>query len=74
MNKRWKEDGATPLETGAALAVYLAGARSDGISGKLISAVWDDWERLHEHRDALSESDVYCLRRIVPGDRGHTWR
>jgi 3-oxoacyl-[acyl-carrier protein] reductase len=42
-NKTWKEKGAVPLELGASLAVYLASAESDGITGKLISAPWDPW-------------------------------
>jgi NAD(P)-dependent dehydrogenase (short-subunit alcohol dehydrogenase family) len=71
-NKQWKEKGATPLELGAALAVYLASAQSDGITGKLISAQWDPWEKLHEFKADLS-SDIYALRRIVPKDRGKSW-
>jgi NAD(P)-dependent dehydrogenase (short-subunit alcohol dehydrogenase family) len=72
-NKQWKEKGATPLDLGAGLAVYLASAESDGITGKLISAQWDPWAKLHEHRDDLARSDIYCLRRIVPEDRGQKW-
>jgi 3-oxoacyl-[acyl-carrier protein] reductase len=72
-NKQWKEKGATPLELGAGLAVYLASAESNGITGKLISAQWDPWAKLHEHRDELAKSDIYCLRRIVPEDRGKKW-
>jgi 3-oxoacyl-[acyl-carrier protein] reductase len=72
-NRQWKEKGATPLELGAGLAVYLASAESDGITGKLISAQWDPWRTLHEHREELAKSDVYCLRRIVPEDRGKKW-
>jgi len=71
-NRQWKEKGATPLELGANLAVYLAGPQSDGITGKLISAQWDPWERLHEFKGDLN-SDIYTLRRIVPKDRGKTW-
>jgi 3-oxoacyl-[acyl-carrier protein] reductase len=71
-NKQWKEKGATPLELGARLAVYLASRASDGISGKLISAQWDPWEKLHEFKADLN-SDIYTLRRIVPKDRGKTW-
>ena len=69
-NKSWKTEGATPLHLGASLAVYLASSVSDGITGKLISAPWDPWARLHEHREELGASDIYCLRRIVPEDRG----
>jgi len=72
-NKKWSEEGATPLELGAELAAYLASSASDGITGKLISAQWDPWSRLHEYRDELSGSDIYCLRRIVPEDRGKKW-
>ncbi len=71
-NRQWKDKGATPLELGANLAVYLAGAQSDGITGKLISAQWDPWEKLHELKPDLN-SDIYTLRRIVPKDRGKTW-
>jgi 3-oxoacyl-[acyl-carrier protein] reductase len=72
-NKQWKEKGATPLELGAGLAVWLASAESDGITGKLLSAQWDPWRTLAQHRDELAKSDIYCLRRIVPEDRGKKW-
>ena len=67
-----KESGGAGLEKGAALAVYLATHASDGITGKLISAVWDPWAGLAEHRDEL-KGDIYTLRRITPGERGKTW-
>jgi NAD(P)-dependent dehydrogenase (short-subunit alcohol dehydrogenase family) len=72
-NQQWKEKGATSPDLGAALAVYLASAESDGISGKLLSAQWDPWRALHEHREELAKTDIYCLRRIVPEDRGRKW-
>ena len=68
-----KAQGGTPLEKGAALAVFLGSAASDGITGKLLSAVWDPWETLAEHRDDLRQTDVYTLRRITPADRGLPW-
>jgi NAD(P)-dependent dehydrogenase (short-subunit alcohol dehydrogenase family) len=64
--------GGTPLERGAELAVWLASPDSDGITGKLLSAVWDPWRELPSHRKDLG-SDVYTLRRIVPADRGFDW-
>jgi NAD(P)-dependent dehydrogenase (short-subunit alcohol dehydrogenase family) len=67
-----KADGGAPPERGAALAVFLASSASDGITGKLLSAIWDPWETLPEHADELS-GDVYTLRRIVPKDRGFPW-
>ena len=68
-----KEQGGAPLDRGAALAVFLGSAASDGITGKLLSAVWDPWETLEEHRDDVQRTDVYTLRRIVPVDRGLSW-
>jgi NAD(P)-dependent dehydrogenase (short-subunit alcohol dehydrogenase family) len=68
-----RAEGGVPPEKGAALAAFLASAASDGITGRLLSAVWDDWERLPERRDALAGSDVFTLRRITPKDRGLTW-
>jgi 3-oxoacyl-[acyl-carrier protein] reductase len=68
-----KESGGAPLSRGADLALFLASAASDGITGKLISAVWDDWEHWPEHLNELSSSDVYTLRRIAGRDRGFTW-
>src|SRR2546427_4735792 len=60
-NKNWKEKGAVPPELGANLAVYLASAESDGITGKLISAQWDDWTRSEEHTSELqSQSNLVC--------------
>ena len=67
-----QRSGGVPLERGAALAVWLASAASDGVTAKLLSAVWDPWSELPQHLDDLV-SDVYTLRRIVPGDRGLNW-
>lgn len=72
-NRKWKDDGATSPALGAGLAVYLASAQSDGITGRLLSAQWDPWPTLHERREELAASDIYCLRRIVPEDRGKQW-
>ena len=68
-----KEAGGTPLDRGAALAVFLGSAASDGITGRLLSAVWDPWEDLPAHRADVDATDIYTLRRIVPKDRGFGW-
>jgi len=69
-----KATGGAPLGKGAALAAFLASRASDGITGRLISAVWDGWEELAQHRDELARSDIYTLRRILPADRGKSWK
>jgi NAD(P)-dependent dehydrogenase (short-subunit alcohol dehydrogenase family) len=68
-----KRDGGVPLSKGAALALFLGSASSDGITGKLLSAVWDPWESLPEHLEELRATDIYTLRRIVPHDRDLSW-
>jgi NAD(P)-dependent dehydrogenase (short-subunit alcohol dehydrogenase family) len=70
---RQRAEGGTPLERGASLCVFLASRESDGITGKLISAVWDPWESLPRHMEELNDSDIYTLRRIIPSDRGKDW-
>lgn len=66
-------EGGTPLEKGAALCVWLASAASDGVTAKLLAAVWDPWADLQQHRGDLDGTDIYTLRRIVPKDRGKDW-
>ena len=43
-----------------ALVKWLLSEKSDGITGKLISAVWDDWKLLE---DKTHSKDLYTLRR-----------
>jgi NAD(P)-dependent dehydrogenase (short-subunit alcohol dehydrogenase family) len=66
-------DGGASMDRVAKLALFLASKKSDGLTGKLISAVWDDWENWPQHLQELASSDVYTLRRIVGKDRGFTW-
>lgn len=54
------------IDNAAALCLHLASPETHGLSGKLISAVWDDWKHLEEHKMQLMASDVYTLRRVVP--------
>jgi 3-oxoacyl-[acyl-carrier protein] reductase len=70
---RQRAEGGAPLDKAAGLAVFLASAASDGITGRLISAVWDDWTGLPGRREALAASDVFTLRRVAPRDRGLEW-
>ena len=67
---QWQGGSATPLDVGADLVTFLASTESDGITGRLIAAVWDDWRNFPAQREKLAASDVYTLRRIVPEDRG----
>jgi NAD(P)-dependent dehydrogenase (short-subunit alcohol dehydrogenase family) len=62
--KEQKERGGTPPEIGAELAVFLASRKAEGLTGRLISAVWDDWKSLPSCMKELSNSAMFTLRRI----------
>ena len=64
-----KESGGSGFDNATSLAVFLASVESDGISGKLISAIWDDWEHFPTSIDALNSSDIYTIRRITEQER-----
>ena len=65
--------GGAAMSRVAELCQFLTSSAADGITGKLISAVWDPWPELPRHLDELASSDIYTLRRVVPSDRGKTW-
>jgi NAD(P)-dependent dehydrogenase (short-subunit alcohol dehydrogenase family) len=68
-----KETGGAGLSYGSDLALFLASEASNGITAKLISAVWDKWDKWPEHIEELNSNDVYTLRRIAGRDRGFSW-
>lgn len=70
---RLAEAGTAPLVRAGDLVAYLLSPASDGISGRLISAPWDPWRDLANHRVELAGSDIYTLRRITPEDRQKAW-
>ena len=72
-NQNWKQNGDTSMELGTNLAVYLSSDDSNGVTGKLISAQWDDWKNFGNHLNDLQNSDIYTIRRIVPEDRNKKW-
>ncbi|MBE0558434.1 MAG: SDR family oxidoreductase, partial [Proteobacteria bacterium] len=65
--------GTDTVARAAALCAFLASPDCDGITGKLISAVWDPWETFPSRLEELRKTDIYTLRRIVPKDRGMNW-
>jgi NAD(P)-dependent dehydrogenase (short-subunit alcohol dehydrogenase family) len=52
---------------------FLSSRSSIGITGKLISAEWDNWSEWPNNLDQLKNSDLYTLRRIAGRDRGQQW-
>jgi len=60
-------------EKAIALIEFLTSAESNGITGKLISAEWDNWREWPMHLETLQSTDVYTLRRVTGRDRGASW-
>jgi len=65
VSKRAKETAGTPPEVPADLAVFLASDESDGLTGRLISAVWDEWRNMSKERiEEIMSRELYTMRRI----------
>ena len=62
--KHMDETGGSSPDRAAGLAAFLASDRSNGLSGRLLSAIWDDWEHLEAHIEKIASSDVWTLRRV----------
>jgi 3-oxoacyl-[acyl-carrier protein] reductase len=61
--RKMEETGGVPPECAADLAVFLASERSNGLSGRLISAVHDDWKSFDSRIPEIAASDAGTLRR-----------
>jgi len=61
-----KETGGTPPELAAELMVFLASDAAAGITGRLLSAVWDDWRGMRDGRHPPLAADWFTLRRVTP--------
>jgi NAD(P)-dependent dehydrogenase (short-subunit alcohol dehydrogenase family) len=59
-----QRSGGSSLERAAELAVWLASPDSDGITGRLVSAQWDDWGSAEFARRCALDHDYATLRRI----------
>jgi 3-oxoacyl-[acyl-carrier protein] reductase len=62
-----KRTGGDSPERAAKLIVLLLSPEGAGISGRLLSAVWDPWEDLPARAADLAD-EWYTLRRITPED------
>ena len=62
--KRAKEGGVSP-NLAAELATFLASKDSEGLSGRLVSAVWDDWRHWNKKDIAkIMSNESLTLRRV----------
>ena len=64
-----KKQGGTDINKVLNLIEFLAHKKSDKISGKLISALWDNWKVFPKNKQKLNNSDIGNLRRITGKER-----
>lgn len=60
-----REAGGVSPDEAAELCVFLASDASDGLSGRFISAVWDDWRNWDKEKiEEIMASERLVLRRV----------
>jgi NAD(P)-dependent dehydrogenase (short-subunit alcohol dehydrogenase family) len=62
--KKMQETGGEPPERAAELAAFLASRRSNGLTGRLISAIHDNWADFDQRIPQIMESEAGTLRRV----------
>ncbi|MBS7610080.1 hypothetical protein KEJ19_05895 [Candidatus Bathyarchaeota archaeon] len=74
--KRILEGGGVGFEPVTSPAIFLAPEEANGLTGRLLGAVWDDWRILSEgcRVGEVMEKGLFTLRRIdgvffIPKDR-----
>lgn len=65
-----KLNGGASIEKILNLVTFLLSESSFGITGKLISAQWDNWSQLPRYMHDANFRDVFTLRRIIGKERG----
>lgn len=71
--KNLPQDFLITAQNAAELVFFLSSCRRIFITGKLISALWDNWKLWGDNVDAINKSDVFTLRRIIGKDRDLSW-
>jgi NAD(P)-dependent dehydrogenase (short-subunit alcohol dehydrogenase family) len=59
-----EENGGASIERLTGLVKFLVSYASNGLTGRLISAVWDNWELLSGRIAHIRGTDLYTVRRI----------
>jgi len=64
--KKQKEEGGDPPQLAADLVLFLSSEKSYNLSGKTISAKWDNWREWDKEKiKKIMASDLYTLKRII---------
>jgi 3-oxoacyl-[acyl-carrier protein] reductase len=63
--KRMEETGGVTPDRAAGLVAFLASERSNHLTGRMLSAVWDDWEHFDEGSMNITATEAFTLRRVA---------
>lgn len=63
--KRVLEEGGSDIKKVTDLATFLASEESNGLTGRIISAQWDDLQYIKNNISQIMKSDKFTMRRIV---------
>ena len=66
--------GGVSADVGAEAAAFLVSDAARGITGKFVAAPYDDYRAWPGRLDALRESELFTLRRVLPRERGLDWQ
>lgn len=61
--------GGNSIDKAPELALFIACKNRKELNGRVISAVWDDWEKISKQKEKIIDTDIFQMRRIVPKDR-----
>jgi 3-oxoacyl-[acyl-carrier protein] reductase len=62
--KQMAETGGVSPDRTAGLVAFLTSEGSNRLTGRLLSAVWDDWEHFADRLDEIAASEAFTLRRV----------
>ena len=62
--------GGEAIDRACELALCIARQAGKAFNGRVISAIWDDWNNIESNEENLINTDIFQMRRIVPRDRG----
>ncbi len=62
--------GGDSIDKVSELALFIACQNRKEFNGRVISAIWDNWENISNKKEKIIDTDTFQMRRIVPKDRG----
>ncbi len=63
-SKRQEREGGVSPEHVRDLILFLASGKAQNLTGKLISAIHDNWKNIPEHLDSLNKTETWNIRRV----------